>query len=213
MLVTMTDLNAAFALNTPEDCARLYAEWAASYDTGFAAGMEYRLPAHVAAAFLAHGGQGPVLDVGAGTGLLTQHLRDMGFVGDIDAADLSPEMLEAARAKGLYRNLYHADITRPLFLGGPYAGIVSSGTFTHGHVGPDAIAQLETQAAPGALFALSINEGVYRAMGFDIALSQRAGVTLLDVPIYGAAAAAKDPDHAAQRAIIAIWRNSGDAAA
>ena len=205
----MTDLNAAFALSSPEDCARLYADWAASYDTGFAAGLDYRLPAHVAAAFLAHGGTGPVLDVGAGTGLLAGHLRDMGFAGEIDAADLSPEMLQAARAKGLYRNLYQADITRPLSLGGPYAGIVSSGTFTHGHVGPDAIAQMETQAAPGALFALSINEGVYRAMGFDAALAQRPGVALLEVQIYGPAAAAKDPDHAEQRGLIAIWRHGG----
>ena len=185
----MTDLNAAFALSSPEDCARLYADWAASYDTGFAAGLDYRLPAHVAAAFLAHGGTGPVLDVGAGTGLLAGHLRDMGFAGEVDAADLSPEMLQAARAKGLYRSLFQADITRPLSLGGPYHGIVSSGTFTHGHVGPAAISQLETQAAPGALFALSINEGVYRAMGFDAALAQRPGVTLLEVQIYGPAAA------------------------
>ena len=209
----MTDLNAAFALQGPEDCARLYADWAASYDAGFAEGMEYRLPAHVAAAFVAHCGNGPVLDVGAGTGLLAQHLRGMGFAGDIDAADLSPEMLAAARAKGLYRHLHRADITRPLALTGPYAGIVSSGTFTHGHVGPDAIAQLETQAAPGALFALSINQGVYRSMGFDAALSQRPDVSLLEVPIYGPAAAAKDPDHAAQRGIIAIWRHAGGTAA
>ena len=205
----MTDLNAAFALRGPEDCARLYADWAASYDAGFAAGMEYRLPAHVAAAFLAHGGTGPILDVGAGTGLLAQHLRDMGFVGEIDAADLSVEMLAAARAKQLYRHLHRADITGPLALTGPYGGIVSSGTFTHGHVGPEAIAQLETQAAPGALFALSINEGVFRTMGFDAALSQRPDVTLLDVEIYGPAAARKDPSHASQRGLIAIWRHGG----
>ena len=203
----MTDLNAAFALNGPEECARLYADWAASYDSGFAVGMEYRLPAHVAAAFLAHGGDGPVLDVGAGTGLLAQQMREMGFAGDIDAADLSPEMLKIAHAKRLYRHLHRADVTRPLTLTGPYAGIVSSGTFTHGHVGPEAITQLETQAAPGALFALSINEGVYRSMGFEAALSQRPGVTLVEVGIYGPAAAAKDPDHAAQRGLIALWRH------
>ncbi|MDO8882191.1 MAG: class I SAM-dependent methyltransferase [Pseudotabrizicola sp.] len=203
----MTDLNAAFALNGPEDCARLYAAWAASYDAEFAAEMDYRLPAHVAAAFLAHGGSGPVLDVGAGTGLLAGHLRNMGFAGAIDAVDLSVDMLDSARAKGLYRHLHRADITRPLALTGPYSGVVSSGTFTHGHVGPEAIVQLERQAARGALFAVSINEGVYRSMGFDAALSERPGVTFLDVQIYGPAAAAKDPDHAAQRGLIAIWRH------
>ena len=203
----MIDLNAAFALSGPEDCARLYSEWAATYDAGFAAEMDYRLPTHVAAAFLAHGGTGPVLDVGAGTGLLAEQLRQMGYTGDIDAVDLSPDMLLAAQCKHLYRRLHQADITRALSLAGPYGGIVSSGTFTHGHVGPDAIAQLEAQAAPGALFVLSINEGVYHAMGFDVALSRRAGVTLLEVQIYGPAAAAKDPDHAEQRGLIAVWRH------
>ncbi|WP_103335417.1 class I SAM-dependent DNA methyltransferase [Pseudotabrizicola formosa] len=207
----MTDLNAAFALTSPEDCARLYADWAASYDAGFAAGLDYRLPAHVAAAFLSHGGRGPVLDIGAGTGLLAGELRKMGFAGDMDAVDLSPHMLDAARAKGLYRQLWQADITQSLSLDGPYAGLVSSGTFTHGHVGPAALAQLETQAAPGALIALSINQGVYRSMGFDAALAQRPGVTLLEVPIYGPAAAEKDPAHAAQRGLIALWRHGGAA--
>jgi hypothetical protein len=41
--------------------------------------MEYRLPAHVAAAFVSAGGTGPVLDVGAGTGLLAEALRAQGF--------------------------------------------------------------------------------------------------------------------------------------
>ena len=203
----MTDLNAAFALTSADDCARLYAQWAQDYDTGFAQQMDYRLPAHVAAAYLAHGGVGPILDVGAGTGLLAQSLRQMGFGGDIDAADLSQDMLRAAQGKSLYRALYQVDITRPLGIKEPYAGIVSSGTFTHGHVGPEAIAQLESVAAPGALFALSINEGVFHSMGFDKALSLRPGVTLVPVQIYGPAAAAKDPAHADQRGLIALWRH------
>lgn len=204
----MADLDNAYALNGPDDCRRLYADWAASYDAGFAADMEYRLPAHVAAAFLAHGGgaAAPVLDVGAGTGLLAAALRDHGFAGAIDGVDLSPEMLALAGEKRLYRRVFAADITRPLPPCGPYAGIVSSGTFTYGHVGPDAIAHLEQVAAPGALFALSINAGVFRAQGFDRALAARPGVTLIEVPIYGPAAATHDPAHAADIGLIALWR-------
>jgi predicted TPR repeat methyltransferase len=203
----MANLDAAYALTDPADCARLYADWAKTYDAGFADSMDYRLPAHVAAAFLAHGGTGPVLDVGAGTGLLAMHLRQAGFADEIDAADLSPDMLDIAGAKRLYRALHLADITQPLAFEGPYAGIVSSGTFTFGHVGPDAIAMLETVAQDGTLFALSINEGVFHAMEFDLALSRRPGVSLLEVPIYGPAASAIDPAHAGQRGLIAIWRH------
>ncbi|THD85485.1 methyltransferase domain-containing protein [Aliigemmobacter aestuarii] len=205
----MADLDNAYALNGPDDCRRLYAQWAASYDTGFAADMEYRLPAHVAMAFLAHGGgdADAVLDVGAGTGLLAASLREQGFEGAIDGVDLSAEMLARAGEKRLYRALYRADITAPLPFSGPYSGIVSSGTFTHGHVGPEAIDRLESVAAPGALFALSINAGVYAAQGFDAALARRPGVTLVEVPIYGAAAAGHDPAHAADRGLIALWRH------
>lgn len=205
----MSGLDDAYSLNGPEDCARLYAQWAASYDGGFAADMDYRLPAHVAAAFLSHGGTGPVLDVGAGTGLLAAHLRQMGAAFAIDGVDLSPEMLELARAKGLYRAMWQADVTQALPMTGPYGGIVSSGTFTHGHVGPDAIGRLEQVAAPGALFAISINVGVFRSQGFDTALARRGDVTLLEVEIYGEAAARADPAHAADRGLIAIWRHPG----
>lgn len=203
----MSDLDNAYALNGPEDCARLYADWAASYDTGFAVDNDYLLPAHVAAAFKMHGGAGPVLDVGAGTGLLAQNLRKLGCADPIDALDLSPEMLNRAAEKGIYENLIAADITEPLDLPRLYAGIVSSGTFTHGHVGPAALDNLERHAAPQALFAVSINAGVFRSMGFNHALDARRNVTLLEVAIYGPAS--KDATHAADRALIALWRHPG----
>lgn len=207
----LTDLHRAYELRTPEDCRALYEAWAETYDGGFAAGMEYRLPAHVAAAFLAADGAGPVLDVGAGTGLLAEALRAQGFADAIDAIDLSAAMLAAAAEKGLYRTLVQADVTRPLDLARGYRGIVSSGTFTHGHVGPEALPHLLALAAPGAQVALSINAGVYAAQGFDRALGRlegAIGLHLVEVPIYGAAAAAIDPDHAADRALIALFRRA-----
>lgn len=210
MIGAMSDLDKAYALNGPEDCARLYADWAASYDAGFAADMDYRLPAHVAAAFLAHGGSaGPVLDVGAGTGLLAAALRDQGLTADIDGIDLSPDMLARAAEKRLYRQLFAADVTQALALHRRYGGIVSSGTFTHGHVGPGALDHLEAVATPGALFALSINAGVYRDKGFDRALAQRPDVRLIEVAIYGPGARQGTAGHADDRALIALWRQPG----
>ncbi|MCA3437488.1 MAG: class I SAM-dependent methyltransferase [Rhodobacter sp.] len=210
--MTEPDLHAAFALRTPEDCLRLYRDWAASYDAGFAAGMDYRLPAHVAAAFVAGGGTGPVLDVGAGTGLVGAALRGLGWTGQIDGADLSPQMLDQAREKQVYRDLIEADITRPLPLPGGYNGVVSSGTFTHGHVGPDAFGPMLAVAAPGALFALSVNLRVWAAAGFEPALAALAGqlrdMQRIEVDIYGAAAARLDPDHAADRAMIVLFRKA-----
>ncbi|MCA3441753.1 MAG: class I SAM-dependent methyltransferase [Rhodobacter sp.] len=205
-------LHAAFALRTPGDCLRLYRDWAASYDAGFAAGMDYRLPADVAAAFLAGGGTGPVLDVGAGTGLVGAALRRLGWTGQIDGVDLSPQMLDQAREKQVYRDLIEADITRPLPLPGGYTGVVSSGTFTHGHVGPEAFGPMLAVAAPGALFALSVNLRVWAAAGFEPALAALAGqlrdMQRIEVAIYGAAAARLDPDHAGDRAMIVLFRKA-----
>ena len=205
-------LKGALALTGPEACLAYYRDWAASYDTGFATRMEYLLPAHVAAAFMGTGAPGPVLDVGAGTGLLADRLREMGFAGQIDGVDFSPDMLTRAGQKQLYAALIQADITRPLTLPRRYAGIVSSGTFTAGHVGPEALPHLLAVALPQAQFALSINRRVWTSAGFDRALEglsqagRIAALHLIEVEVYGQAAAALDADHAQDRAMIALFR-------
>lgn len=203
------DLSAAYALQTPEDNRRLYADWAATYDRDFAAAMAYRLPQAVAAAFAAAGGTGPVLDAGAGTGLLGAALAELG-IGPLDGLDLSPEMLAQARARGLYRHLAEADLTRPPLpcpAGTPYAGVASSGTFTLGHVGPEALDGLLALAAPGAVFALSVNARVWEPAGWPAALARLAGrITALqrrDEPIY---AGAPDPAHRTDTAVVLTFR-------
>lgn len=206
------DLEGALALTGAEACLAYYRDWAERYDAGFAAGMEYLLPAHVAAAFMAAGGQGPVLDVGAGTGLLAERLRGMGFADEIDAVDFSPEMLHQAGQKGIYRLLMQADITQPLPLAPQYRGVVSSGTFTAGHVGPEALPVLLSIAARGAQFALSVNHRVWRAAGFDTALTalEAAGritaLQVIEVQVYGAAALAQDARHGEDRAQVVLFR-------
>ena len=206
------DLQGALTLNGPEACLSHYRAWAESYDSGFAKDMAYLLPAHVAAAFRAAGGGNPVLDVGAGTGLLAERLREMGQDGAIDAVDFSAEMLARAGEKAIYRNLTQADITQPIPLPRQYRGIVSSGTFTAGHVGPEALPQLLALALPGAQFALSVNMRVWQAMGFDQAIAglqeagRIAGLQRIGVEGYGAKAAAIDPSHADDRAQVVLFR-------
>lgn len=199
-------LDSAYSIASREDCLRVYGEWAGTYDDGFAAGMDYRLPAHVAAAFLSAGGEGPVLDVGAGTGLLAVALTELGFRDEIDGLDLSPAMLARAGEKGIYRSLLQADITRPLPRNGAYQGVVSSGTFTHGHVGPEALPHLFATALPEAVFALSVNAGAWVSAGFDRALEDLPDLTLTEVPVYGEAATRMRAAHADDRAVIAVFR-------
>lgn len=206
------DLTAALALSGPEATLKLYRDWASGYDRDFADSMDYRLPAHVAGAFVAAGGAGPVLDVGAGTGLLAERLREMGFAGEIDALDFSAEMLAVAGQKRIYRNLIEADVTKPLAGAARYRGVTSSGTFTAGHVGPEALPVLLEAAEPDALFALSINRRVWASAGFDRLLADLAAAGRIkdlqdmDVEVYGAKAAALDPHHAGDHAAIVLFR-------
>lgn len=202
------DLDAAYALETPEDNRMLYADWADSYDDGFAKDMDYRLPQLVALILAeVYQGREPILDVGAGTGLVAQHFPLRGAVA-MDALDISPDMLKVAAAKSLYRATIEADMTMPLAIADvTYGAIVSSGTFTHGHVGPDALDELLRVAQSGAMFVLSINADHFEARGFaaKFALleSHIEDVEHRMVDIYGPGA---DQEHQNDRAHIAVFR-------
>ncbi|XDA98087.1 class I SAM-dependent methyltransferase [Sulfitobacter sp. LCG007] len=190
----MTDkpsLESAYALKTPDDSRRLYADWAQSYDDDFAASMDYLLPKHVARIFLDQPSEGAVLDVGAGTGLVADAIQtERSHV--MDALDISPAMLAVAKRKGRYRACIEADLTRDLPLAdASYGAVVSSGTFTHGHVGPEALDELLRVAQRGALFVLSVNAEHFESRGFAAKFDALArcieAFRLITVAIYGPA--------------------------
>ena len=164
------DLDTAYGLDGPDANKALYRAWAASYDADFVAASGYRLARRVAEKFVEAGGQGPVLDVGCGTGQVADFLPASMVV---DGLDLSPDMLKVAGGKGRYRTLFERDVTLDLDLPrASYAGWVSAGTFTHGHVGPVCLPELVRIARPGALFALTVNAEVYDAEGFGSAFAR-----------------------------------------
>lgn len=210
-------LAAAYTLDGPDANRALYARWADTYESGFIADSGYAYHDRVAEVFAAHGLErvGPndvIVDIGCGTGLAGEAVRRRAIV-TIDGIDISPEMLRRAAAKqhggtSLYRELIEADLTRPLEIGTDmYAGAVSVGTFTHGHVGPDALAEVLRIVRPSGLVAIGINAAHFSAAHFGVALEQlvRTGqVTefrLIDVPIYDGA----DMHDADQFARIAVF--------
>ncbi len=206
--MTDPDLDKAYALQTPDDNRKLYADWADSYDSGFAREMDYQLPPMVALILAeTYQGAGPVLDLGAGTGLIADHMLMRGTM-EIDALDISPQMLATAASKGHYRRTIEADLTRPLDIpDATYDAVVSSGTFTHGHVGPDALDEVIRIARPGAAFVLTINAEHFEARGFAAKFEQLApAIAKVEhrlVNIYGSKAA---KEHRDDQASIAIFR-------
>ncbi len=200
-------LEGAYALETPEDNVGYYSDFAEVYDSDFAAEMGYVYGREVARVYLAEAGpeNRPVLDLGAGTGLVAEHLGDL----PVDGIDISAEMLAKAEAKGLYRHRIVADLTRPLDMAdGAYGGFVSAGTFTHGHVGPGVLPELLRVARSGALFVIGINLQVFDKAGFGSAFARLVAadrVTPLafrEVPVYEGA----DHEHAGDRAAVAVFR-------
>ena len=168
MIEKKIKLNDAYSLKTPEDSIKLYKKWAKTYDEDFALDSNYLSPKKISEFFnkYSKNTDTPILDVGAGTGLVGEILNNKGNK-KIIGIDISLEMLDQAKLKGCYSSLIVADITKKISLKNNSIGaVVSAGTFTHGHVGPEAFDELLRITKPGGLFVLSINSKVFKKGGF-----------------------------------------------
>lgn len=164
----------AYALESPADSIELYKSWASSYDTEFIEREGYVLYLRVAELLLERRAQidGAVLDVGCGTGMVGASLRG-GGIDVVDGIDISPEMLAEAGQKKtvdgapVYHELICADLTKTIAIPDKhYAALISAGTFTHGHLGPESLDELWRVAAPGAPCVIGVRSTHYEAMGF-----------------------------------------------
>lgn len=211
-------LDAAYAVETPEDNRRLYRTWAETYESDFMASTNYIYHEHVARIFIDGFGDlgAPILDVGCGTGVVGEELRSLG-VGVVDGIDISPEMLAVARSKSadgvaVYRDLIEADLTGKISIAdGTYAGVISAGAFTHGHLGPGSLDELIRAACPGARFTLGINAAHFEQDGFAARFDRHSGDGQIidyhteDAIIYGGA----DGDDLDQISRVAVFSLPG----
>ena len=77
-------------------------------------------------------------------------------------------MLKKAKIKKCYFSLVQADVTKIMpFKSNSIGAIVSAGTFTHGHVGPEIFDELLRITKPGGLFVITINSKVFAKYGFQ----------------------------------------------
>ncbi len=162
-------LQQAYGLKDLEAAMSFYDQWAEQYDDQMEQKLGYvapRLMAESLAAYVSDKST-PVLDVGCGTGLTSQYLSDLGFQL-FDGIDITPRMLERARERGIYRSLIEADVTQPLDLeSSSYEAIISSGTFTLGHVGCEAIPELVRVLKSGGYLGCTIHENLWTDAGFE----------------------------------------------
>ncbi len=172
-------LGAVYAAQAPEQIAAAYDRWAESYDAEMAA-HGYRHPSVVLALLARHlpHGAAPLLDAGVGTGLIGDWLPILGYA-HVEGLDISEGMLAVAARKGTYAALHRAVLGEVLpFADGHFAGVVSTGVFTTGHVGAEALPELLRVTRTGGALVLTVKDTVWEG-GFADAVAEAAAAGLL----------------------------------
>jgi uncharacterized SAM-dependent methyltransferase/ubiquinone/menaquinone biosynthesis C-methylase UbiE len=160
----------AYGARTREDLLDLYAAWSESYDEdheaiGF---VGHKTTSRVFARHLGDSRAARVLDAGAGTGAGGGELARRGF-RDLTALDLSAEMLEKAREKGVFGRLVQADLDGPLDMlaSDEFDGVILVGVFSYGQAPAHALDEILRVTRPGGLIAFTMRVDFFEsnAMG------------------------------------------------
>ena len=174
-------LGAVYAADSAEDVARVYDSWAEKCDADMSL-AGYRHPAISLAILARHvpKGAGPVLDAGAGTGLIGEWLAIAGF-DDVEALDISAGMLAVAERKAVYKKLHQAALGTTLpFADNHFAAIISAGVFTSGHVGTEGLDDLLRICAPGGAIVLTVKDVLWQS-GFADRVAELANAGLVEL--------------------------------
>jgi ubiquinone/menaquinone biosynthesis C-methylase UbiE len=157
-------LGDAYHAKDPAAVAEVYDRWAETYDADMSANG-YRHPTICLALLARHvpRGAAPLLDAGAGTGLIGEWLSITGYP-EVEALDISAGMLKQAERKKVYTRLHQLALGGPLpFADGYFAGIVSAGVFTSGHVGAEGLDELIRICRPGGALVLTVKNTLWQS--------------------------------------------------
>lgn len=152
-------LDKVYGLQGADDTKTLYEDWATTYDAEVKANG-YATPERCVKALSAIAGDktAPLLDLGCGTGLSGEAFHAAGFT-TIDGTDFSPEMLQVAKRKGVYRTLTVGDLLTPIpAQPGDYAHMAAVGVFSPGHAPAEMIEQVIALLPKGGGFVFSLND-------------------------------------------------------
>ncbi|MFT4774891.1 MAG: putative TPR repeat methyltransferase [Ilumatobacter sp.] len=116
---------------SPAEVVGVYDDWVSTYDTDVQS-WGYEVPDRLAAVIAAAGAtNGDVLDAGCGTGLVGLALDAVG-VASVIGADFSPESINIAKQRAVYRELHVLDLSQPLpFTSQRFLAVVCGGVFSY----------------------------------------------------------------------------------
>ena len=157
----------ATSATSSQEVAEIYDNWAEDYERRIL-GYGYSTPAVTAWFFgrYVRPEDGPVLDAGAGSGMMGQVLAPHGYQ-ELVGIDVSHNMLELARRKGVYGDLRQMELGGPLdFPTDAFSAVVAAGVFAAGHAPPESFEELIRVTRPGGHVIFSVRTDVYEEGGF-----------------------------------------------
>lgn len=192
-------VDAAYQIEDEAGMVKFYREWAEKYDYEMLDKLGYVSPSAIAELLSGYltDTDGSIFDLGCGTGLTCLLLAEKGF-HNLDGIDLSPDMVRVAGQRGIYRELLVGDVNQALERDdNSYDAVISSGTFTHGHVGPQPLTEVFRILKPGGYLACTVHQDLWESMGFKSrfdeltaagsanCLQQKSGIYFRDGPDEG----------------------------
>ena len=170
-----------YKLKTTEDIMKHYDMWGDKYDKDMVE-WNYTGPQETVNIFKKHtsGKDIKIFDAGCGTGLVGIELKKFGYI-NIDGADLSKKLLNLI-PKGFYNKLEQIDLNKPLNKkSNIYDAVLCVGTFTFGHVKPQALDELIRIIKNKGLICFTVNEGIYEEYGFDKKIKELSDKKIWDI--------------------------------
>ncbi len=129
----------------------------------------HQVAAELMAKFVATDGK--ILDLGCGTGLAGQALREQGYQ-TIIGVDISQKSLDIARDKNIYTDLYKADIQQELpFQDHEFDGIISTAVLTNMETS-NVLYKFCRVVKPGGYLVFTNREDIHYQKKFDVTLQQ-----------------------------------------
>ena len=158
-----------YKLKTSEELLKYYQDWTDNnqYNKDMV-DWNYTAPKETVSILKKHvfNKNSKILDAGCGTGLVGIELKKYGY-SNIEGVDFSQNMLDLV-PQNIYKKIEKIDLNKALkFKDNIYDAIMCVGTFTYGHVKPQALDELIRITKNKGFICFTINEGIYEEYGFD----------------------------------------------
>ena len=152
-----------------EELEELYKVWADNYDHDVVEVIGY--VGHLITSELLikyiDNSKAKILDAGCGTGLVGEILHERKF-NNIVGIDFSQTMLDKALKKKVYQSLDLSDLTEKLaFKDNTFDAIVCAGTFTCGHIGPEAFLEFIRVTKIGGYISFTVRDQEWDRLPYE----------------------------------------------